>query len=329
MPALLRRRGGLTIAEIAKLTGAKLAADRPTERRIVNVAPLDTAGAADIAFLDDEKSLPELSSTRAGACLMLGRFAASAPPGLVVLVSEEPYRAFVAVARALFPDALRSSSLFETSGRANGVQVHASARIELGVTIDPFAMIGPRAEVGAGTLIAAGAAVGPDVCVGRQCAIGAGVTILNALIGDRVVIRPGARIGQGGPGYLPDVQGHRKVPQTRRVIIQDDVEIGANAAIDRGSIRDTVIGEGTKIDNLVQISHNVTIGRHCLIAAQAGIGRSVTVGDFVTIGGQAGIADDVAIGDGAVLAAQSLVRSDVQSGAHFGHFPAPTREGGV
>ena len=156
--------------------------------------------------------------------------------------------------------------------------MHASARIEAGVTIDPLAVIGPRAEIGAGTLIAAGAVVGPDVCVGRHCAIGAGATILRALIGDRVVIRPGARIGQEGLGHVPGTRGNWNIPQVRRVIIQDDSEIGTNAAIDCGSTRDTIIGEGSKIDNLVQIAHNVIIGRHCLIGAQACLGGNVSVG---------------------------------------------------
>ena len=185
-----------------------------------------------------------------------------------------PYRAFVAVARALFPEALRPSSMFGASGQAPGSQVHASARLEAGVTVDPLAVIGPGAEIGAGTLIAAGAVIGPKVAIGRGCHIGAGVTVLHALIGDRVIIHPGARIGQDGFGFLPSAQGHQKIPQNRRVIIQDDVEIGANITIDRGSTRDTVIGEGTKIDNLVQIAHNVRIGRHCLIAGQTGISGS-------------------------------------------------------
>ena len=325
MPASLRGCCGLTIAEIAKLTGATLTAGEPPDRRIGNIAPLCTAGAADLTYLDAEKYLGELAATRAGACLMTPRFAASAPPRLIVLLTEEPYRAFVTVARALFADALRPSSLFETSGRAAAAHVHASARIEAGVMIDPLAVIGPRAEVGAGTLIAVGAALGPDVCVGRHCAVGAGATIMNALIGDRVIIHPGVRLGQDGFGYLRDAQGHRKIPQTRRVIIQDDVEIGANATIDRGSIRDTVIGEGTKIDNLVQIAHNVRVGRHCLIAAQTDIAGGVTVGDFVTMGGQVGIAENVAIGDGATLAGRSTVSSDVPSGGRFGRCSAQPR----
>jgi UDP-3-O-[3-hydroxymyristoyl] glucosamine N-acyltransferase len=332
MLSLVRKGCELTIGEIADLTGSKVVPGAPVTRRVDNFAALDTAGISDIAFLDDEKYLAELAASRAGACLMAPRFAASAPPGLAVLLNEEPYRAFVTVARALFPGDLRPSSLFETKGRATGAQtgayVHASARVEAGVAIDPLAVIGPRAEVGAGTLLAAGAALGPDVCVGRQCTIGAGATIQNALIGDRVVIAPGARIGLEGFSYLPDSQGHRKVPQTRRVIIQDDAEIGANAAVSRGSSRDTVIGEGTKIDNLVQIAQNVSIGRHCLIAAQAGIGESVTVGDFVMIGGQVGISENVAIGNGAVLASQSRVQSDVPSGGRFGASSGEPHGGG-
>jgi len=323
----LRPSCELTIAEIAKLTRSKLPEGEPPGRRIRNIAPLDTAGAADISFLDNAKYLGELAVTRAGACLVAPRFAASAPPGLIVLVTAEPYRAFVTVARALFPAALRPTSLFGASGRAADARVHSSARIEAGVTIDPLAVIGPHAEIGAGTVIAAGAVIGPDVRIGRECAVGAGATILCALIGDRVTIHPGARIGQDGFGYLPDSQRHQKIPQTRRVIIQDDVEIGANATIDRGSTRDTVIGEGTKIDNLVQIAHNVSIGRNCLIAGQTGISGSVNVGDFVMMGGKVGIADHVTIGAGATLGAQSGVMADVPAGARWLGSPAqPVRD---
>lgn len=322
MPVSGREQCELTIGEIANLTGSKLLPGEPATRRISNIAALELAGPSDIAFLDDEKQKAALAASRAGACLMAAHFAASAPRGVVVLLNEAPYLAFVAVARALFPGDLHPSPLFEAKGGAAGACVHASARIEPGVAIDPLAVIGPRAQVGAGTLLAAGAVIGPDVCIGRFCTIGAGVTIQHALIGDHVIIQPGARIGQEGFGYLPDAQGYRKIPQTRRVIIQDEVEIGANATVDRGSVRDTVIGEGSKIDNLVQIAQNVSIGRRCLIAARVGIGENAVVGDLVIIGGQVSIAENVAIGDGAVLAWQALVRADVPSGAHFGHLSA-------
>jgi len=327
MPDLFSRNRELTIAEIVTLTGAKPRAGVPLERRIGSIAPLDTARASDITFLDNAKYLDALNVTRAGACLLSPRFQAAAPDGLVVLIAAEPYRAFVAVARALFPSALRPSSLFGAGGRAAGALVHSSARIEAGVTIDPLVVIGPAAEIGAGTLIAAGAVIGPGVAIGRDCAIGAGATVTNALIGDRVIIHPGVRIGQDGFGYLPSPGGHQKIPQTRRVIIQDNVEIGANSTIDRGSTRDTVIGEGTKIDNLVQIAHNVSIGRHCLIAGQTGISGSSEVGDFVMMGGQVGLADHVTVGSGAMLGAQSGYMSDVPAGARWIGSPAqPVRD---
>jgi UDP-3-O-[3-hydroxymyristoyl] glucosamine N-acyltransferase len=293
----------------------------PLDRRIGNIAPLDTAGASDISFLDNSKYLGDLASTRAGACLVSPRFEASAPRNMAVLITSEPYRCFVAVARALFPAALRPSSLFGVSGRASAAQVHPSARLEAGVTIDPLAVIGPHAEIGAGTLIAAGAVIGPGVRIGRDCAVGTGASILHALIGDRVIVHPGVRIGQDGFGYLPSPRGHQKIPQTRRVIVQDDVEIGANTTIDRGATRDTMIGEGTKIDNLVQIGHNCSIGRHCLIVSQVGISGSVTVGDFVMIGGQAGIADHITIGAGALIGGRAGVTSNVPAGARWAGFP--------
>jgi UDP-3-O-[3-hydroxymyristoyl] glucosamine N-acyltransferase len=327
MPDFFPTKRELTIEEIVTLTGAKPQPSVALGGRISDIAPLDRARQSDITFLDNAKYLDALAVTRAGACLLAPRFAARAPNSLAVLVTAEPYRAFVAVARALFPKALRPSSLFGTSGRSADARVHASARIEAGVIIDPLAVIGPGAEIGAGTLIAPGAVIGPGVAIGRDCAIGAGATVLHALIGDRVIIHAGARIGQDGFGYLPSPRGHQKIPQTRRVIIQDDVEIGANTTIDRGSTRDTVIGEGTKIDNLVQIAHNVSIGRHCLIAGQTGISGSSQVGDFVMMGGQVGLADHVTVGSGAMLGAQSGYMSDVPAGARWIGSPAqPVRE---
>jgi UDP-3-O-[3-hydroxymyristoyl] glucosamine N-acyltransferase len=317
----------LTIGEIVALTHAEPRGSVPLDRRIGNIAPLDAAQSGDISFLDNAKYIDELATTRAGACLLAPRFVASAPDRLPVLIVAHPYRAFVAVARALFPSALRPSSPFGVTGRAEGSHIHATARIEAGATIDPLAVIGPGAEIGSGTVIAAGAILGPGVSVGRDCAIGAGASVLNALIGDRVIIHPGARIGQDGFGFLPSAKGHQKIPQARRVIIQDDVEIGANTTVDRGSTRDTVIGEGTKIDNLVQIAHNVSIGRHCLIAGQVGISGSVRIGDFVMLGGKVGIADHVTVGAGASLGAQSGVMADVPAGARWIGSPAqPVRD---
>ena len=312
----------LTVAEIAALTHAKLRDGDPADRRIGNIAPLDSAGPFDISFLDNSKYLDAFANTRAGACLIAPRFAASAPRGPALLETPHPYPAFVAVTRKLFSEMLRPSSLFATKGRAASAQVHPTARLEAGVTVDPLAVVGPRAEIGAGTVIGARTVIGPDVCVGRDCAIGSGTTIMHALIGDLVIVHPGVRIGQDGFGYLPSSQGHQKIPQARRVIIQDDVEIGANTTIDHGAMRDTVIGEGTKIDNLVQIGHNCSIGCHCLIVSQVGISGSVTIGDFAVLTGQVGIADHLTIGAGAILGGRAGVMSNVPDGARWAGTPA-------
>jgi UDP-3-O-[3-hydroxymyristoyl] glucosamine N-acyltransferase len=312
----------LTTGEIAGLTHAKLRDGDPADRPIDNIAPLDSAGPRDVTFLDNSKFLDGFATTRAGACLVAPRFVSSAPPGLVVLETPHPYAGFVAVARKLFADMLRPISLYGISGRSTAAVVHHSARLEANVTVDPLAVIGPNTQIGSGTVIGARTVIGPEVYIGRDCAVGPDATIQHALIGDRVIIHPGVRIGQDGFGYLPSPQGHEKIPQTKRVIIQDDVEIGANTTIDRGGTRDTVIGEGTKIDNLVQIGHNCTIGRHCLIVAHVGISGSVVVGDFVVLAGQVGIADHVKIGAGAILGGGAGLMSDVPAGARWVGSPA-------
>ena len=309
---------GLTVGEIAALTGAKPRDGSKLDHVITDVAPLDLAGPDDLTFFDNAKFRDDLSTTRAGACLITERFEKEAPAGLLILGVDDPYRSFVAVAGKLFPQSLGRSPSFEANGVAPDACVHSSARLEAGVTVDPGAVIGPRAAIGAGTMIAANAVIGPDVHIGRDCAVGPGASIAHALIGDRVIIHSGCRIGQDGFGFVMGPKGHVKVPQLGRVIIQDDVEIGANSTVDRGGLRDTVIGEGTKIDNLVQIAHNVVIGRHCVIVAQTGISGSTTLGDFVVLGGGVGIIEHIKIGEGAQLATRAGVIRDVPAGARWG-----------
>jgi UDP-3-O-[3-hydroxymyristoyl] glucosamine N-acyltransferase len=321
-PAFLKSAKSLTIAEIAALTGAQPRDGTPLDRMITDIAPLEAADAHDLTFFDNAKYLDKLAGTRAGACLLAPRFVKRTRPDLAVLAVHEPYRAFVAIARILFPDSLRPSSLFGVEGVAAGAHVHPSARLEAGVSIDPGAVVGPGAEIGAGTVIAANAVIGPGVRIGRNCSIGAHCCVMHALIGDRVIIHPGCRLGQDGFGYAMGRYGHTKVPQIGRVVVQDDVEIGANSAIDRGANRDTVIGEGTKIDNLVQIGHNVMIGRHCVLVAQVGISGSVTLEDFVVLGARVGVNNHVTIREGAQIAATAIVSRDVPPGVRYGGFPA-------
>jgi UDP-3-O-[3-hydroxymyristoyl] glucosamine N-acyltransferase len=312
----------LTVGEIVRLTGAEPREGTPLDRPIGGIAPLDRAGSHDLTFLDNAKYADQLTTTRAGACLLTTRFERTAPKGLAVLRVRDPYRAFVTVMRELYPDALRPSSLFDAKGVAPGTFVHASARLENGVVVDPGAVVGPHAEIGAGTIIGPNAVVGPKVRIGRHCSIGAGTTLMHCLIGDHVIIHPGCYIGQDGFGYVFDKGKHMKVPQIGRVIIQDNVEIGAGTAVDRGAIRDTVIGEGTKIDNLVQVGHNATIGRHCTIVGQSAMAGSSTLGDMVVLGGRVAVNNHVTVGEGAQIAATSNVNSDVPPGARYGGTPA-------
>jgi UDP-3-O-[3-hydroxymyristoyl] glucosamine N-acyltransferase len=313
---------GLTVREIAGLTGAVPREGARLNVVVTSVAALDRARPSDLVFMDNAKYLGAMAATRAGVCLANEHFAAQAPASLTVLCTAQPFRDFVVVSRKLFPDALRPRSIFDAEGVAPGAVVHPTAEIEDDVTIDPGAVIGPRAAIGSGTVIGATAVIGPGVQIGRGCSIGPGTSIINALIGDNVILHGGCRIGQDGFRYHPSAKGHVKVPQLGRVIIQDDVEIGANTAIDRGGSGDTVIGEGTKIDNLVQIGHNCTIGRHCVIAAECGLSGSIVLGDYVMLGGQVGIADHITIGERAIVAAKSGVIGHVPAGQQWFGYPA-------
>lgn len=317
-----RRAVTPTLAEIVEWTGAKPAGDVDLTATILDVAPLDRARPGDLVFLDNPKYADQLAQTKATACLVGERNVERVPRGVAALVVREPYRACAAVTARLYPEATRPGSWFDSHGVSPGANVHPLARLEPDVVVDPGAVIGPHAEIGAGAVIGPNAVIGPRVRIGRDSAIGAGATVCNALIGDRVIIHPGVRIGQDGFGFAMSPRGHQKVPQVGRVIIQDDVEIGANSTIDRGANRDTIIGEGAKIDNLVQIAHNVVIGRHCVIVSQVGISGSTVLGDFVVAGGQAGITGHLNIGIGAQIGAQSGVMADVDPGAKVGGSPA-------
>jgi UDP-3-O-[3-hydroxymyristoyl] glucosamine N-acyltransferase len=321
-PFFFKRSGGLSLQEIASLVGGEPRQGADLDRRISGIAPLDRAAPSELSFLEAPKYVPQAATTVAGVCLTTLRFIDALPSRVSVLTVREPYRAFVEVARALFPDSLRPSSLFEATGVTPGAHVHPSARLENGVTVDPGAVIGAGAEIGSGTVIGAGAVIGVKVRIGRDCAIGPNATIIHALIGDRVIIHPGCAIGQDGFGFVRGPRGAHKVPQVGRVIIQDDVEIGANSNVDRGAIRDTVIGEGSKIDNLVQIAHNVSIGRHCLLAGQVGISGSTTVEDGVIMGGQVGVTDHLTVGAGAMLGAKAGIFTDVPPGRRWAGYPA-------
>lgn len=307
-PRFFERAGPHTLAALAAMSGASLRDAGDGDRLIRDVAPIERATADDVTFLDNRKYLDALAQSRAAAAFVDASVADRAPAGMALLIAREPYKAFARAAQAFYPEQA------VVAGRAPSAIIDPTAIVppdcEIGahVVIGADVRVGARCRVGPNTVIEAGVELGDD------CRVGANVTLSHCLIGKRVVLHPGVRVGQAGFGFAPDSQGPVKIPQLGRVIIGDDVDIGANTTIDRGSGHDTVIGAGTMIDNLVQIGHNVVLGRGCILAGQVGISGSTKLGDFVMAGGQAGLAGHLKIGDGARIAAKSGLMRDVAAG---------------
>ena len=318
-PGFFERAGPFTLATIAAAVGAELGPNVHPNQLITDVKPLADAQAGHLAFLDNRKYLSQLAETRATAIMINPAFAARVPAAVALLLTKAPYHAFAKALHQFYPEAMHSKGAM--SGQGDPL-IHPSARIEAGVCIEPGAVIGREAWIGAGTTIGANAVIGYRVTIGRNCAIGPGATVIHALIGNGVILHPGVRIGQDGFGFAMGAEGHLKVPQIGRVIVQDNVEIGANSAIDRGALKDTIIGEGTKIDNLVQIGHNAVIGRHCIIVGQVGIAGSAELGDLVVMGGQGGVAGHLKVGAGAQIAGASHVIDHVPPRARMAGTPA-------
>lgn len=312
-PRFFESLGPVSLAELAELTGAELVSASVASLQIVQVAPLVRADRGSISFLGDRRYLRDLAASSVGACFVAPGQADRAPEGCAVLLTAQPQAAYAAAAERLH------------RARGHAVQdpaIHPSAEIEDGAVLGHGVVVGPGAKIGRGSRLGANTVIGPGVAIGRDCRIGANVSIGFALIGDRVAVLSGATIGEQGFGVAAGPKGPIDVPQLGRVLVQDGVTIGANSCIDRGAWDDTVIGENTKIDNLVQVAHNVRLGRGCLLAAHTGISGTVTVGDGVAFGGRAGVADHVTIGAGAQIAAGAGVMKNVPAAEVWGGFPA-------
>jgi UDP-3-O-[3-hydroxymyristoyl] glucosamine N-acyltransferase len=307
------RTGPHSLAAIAALLGCEVV---DGAKLISGVAPLQTAGPEDVSFLDTKRYAPLLAETKAGAVILHPDFAAKVPQGCVALATAEPYVGWAKVSTLFYP---------YPEPRPG---VHPAAVIDALAVVDAGAEIGANAVVAAGAVIGAGSSIGPlayigpGVIIGRDCRIHAQVTISHAILGDRVTIYPGARIGQDGFGFAISRTGFTPVPQLGRVLIGDGAEIGANSTIDRGSAQDTVIGPGVHVDNLVQLGHNVNIGANSVIVAQAGISGSTQIGPGVMIAAQAGLTGHLTIGAGARIGAQSGVMQDVAAGEEVLGSPA-------
>jgi UDP-3-O-[3-hydroxymyristoyl] glucosamine N-acyltransferase len=307
-PRFFNRAGPFTLEALAVLSGARLLDGEQGRRVFCDVAPLETAGPEDVSFLENRKYIDAFAGSRAGAVFIEESAAARAPPGMALLVSNEPYKAYALAAQAFYPATRVVSRRAPSAIIDPAAEVPEDCEIAPNAVIERGVRIGHRCSIGANTVIGAGVEIGDD------CLIGANVTLSHCLIGSRVVLHPGVRIGQAGFGFAPDPKAPIKVPQLGRVLVGDDVDIGANTTIDRGSGHDTIIGAGSMIDNLVQIGHNVVLGRCCILAGQVGISGSTKLDDFVMVGGQGGLAGHLHIGAGARIAAKSGLMRDVPAG---------------
>jgi UDP-3-O-[3-hydroxymyristoyl] glucosamine N-acyltransferase len=290
------------------------------ERMFTGVAPLQSAGPDEVSFLDNRRYSGALEQTLAGAVIVHPQMQARVPSGTIAIVTPAAYEGWARVAALFHPVPP------PTPGVHPLALVDPDARVDASAEIGPYAVIEARAEIGPGCRIGAFVSIGAGVSVGRDCRIGSHASISHTLIGDRVYIYPGARVGQEGFSFATTKTGFLSIPQLGRVIVEDDVEVGANATIDRGSTRDTVIGAGTRIDNLVQIGHNVRLGRCCVIVAQVGIAGSTVLEDFVQVGGQAAMAGHLRVGRGSQIGAQAGVISDVPTGSILLGSPAQPRK---
>lgn len=304
--------GPYTLGQLARALGAALEGD--AERVVTGVAPLETAGPAEISFVTEARYLPLARSSRAGAFLVPSDLRELPGP---LLRTPSPHLALVALLKLFHPAAPLVPGTHPSALVAPGSRVHPDASVGAFAVIQRDAVVGARARIFPFVYVGEGAEIGEDSTVYPQAVIREGVRL-----GRRVIVHPGAVLGADGFGYAFDGDAHQKIPQVGGVLIEDDVEIGANVTIDRATLGQTVVGRGTKIDNLVQVGHNVEIGEHAILVAQSGISGSCRVGRRVVLGGQVGIADHVRIGDGVMLGAQSGVPGDIRAAGPYLGTPA-------
>lgn len=316
-----RRSGPFSLSQLAELAEAELQSGSDPALEFQDVAPLDSAGPADVSFLDNRRYVEQFEQSKAGACIVDPEFAERAPEGMKLILTKRPYRGYAKVAQAFYP------AQAPLPGAHPAAVVDESASVGEGSELGAGVVVGPGAKIGRGCRLGANTVVGQGVEIGDGTVIGANVSLEFCIIGRACQIHAGARIGTRGFGFSMDPEGFVDVPQLGRVIVEDGVEIGANSTIDRGAGPDTVIGAGAKIDNLVQIGHNVRIGRGCVLVAQSGVAGSSVLQDFVAVAAQAGVSGHLKVGAGARIGAKSGVMRDIPEGMTVLGSPArPARE---
>lgn len=306
----------LSLAQISVKIGANLSNPGDGDFIVSDVATLSDAASSHLAFLDNKKYRDQFSVTKAGAVIIHPDMVSFAPVGVKLLLTKTPHKSYALAAQAFYPEQRPLAGISEFS------RIHPTAKIGDGAYIGDFVRIGANVEIGENSWIESHVSIDDGVMIGQNCRVGCHTSISHAVIGNFVRLYPGCRIGQDGFGFAIDPAGFVKIPQLGRVVMGDHIEIGANTCIDRGAQGDTVIGSGTWIDNLVQIAHNVKLGRGCIMASQVGIAGSTECGDFVVLGGQVGVSGHLKIGSMAKVAAKSGVTKDIPAKEEWMGYPA-------
>ena len=316
------KRGPFTLRELADIGESELDSNTDPDILIHDVAPLEKATSSDISFLDNPKYIETFSNSQAKACIVLSKMISQAPEGMSLLVSTKPYRSYARIANMFYPD-----KHVEVTNHHSTAVISKTAKIASPTFIGANAVISDGVEVGSFSNIGSGVFIGDMVNIGEGTHIGENASLSHCNIGNNCNIHPGVRIGQRGFGFDMSSEGHLDVAQLGTVIVGDNVEIGANSCIDRGSGPDTIIGDGCKIDNLVQIGHNVQIGTGCVVVAQAGIAGSASLEKFVVLGGLSGVAGHIRIAEGTQLAGRSGIMRNTSTGDRLAGNPAvPIKE---
>tara|TARA_B100001123_G_scaffold63616_1_gene69894 strand:+ start:263 stop:1291 length:1029 start_codon:yes stop_codon:yes gene_type:complete len=316
-PKFYPRSKKLTLEQISRLTKIKLPKSVDKKKVFFDISSLDVATKDDIGFLDNKNYIDQFKVSKAGACFFKKDFLDIAPKNMIPLISNNPYHSFAMVANAFYPmKDITAAGIHPKAHVENSTKYDETVQIGPGAVVSSNVIVGPNCLIGANSVILSGVEIGKNTVIGPNC------TIAYSIIGDNVKIHNGVRIGQDGFGFAQNKNTNIKIPQLGRVLIKNNVEIGANSTIDRGTGPDTIIGEGSKLDNLVQIGHNAVLGKNCIIVAQSGVSGSTIIGNNVIIGGQVGIAGHLKIGNNVRIAAKSGVMKNIQDGEVIGGVPS-------